>query len=74
MTSDVIATGTEPCQTHREMRASIMTLQFGPPGVHVAAIQHSACPTRAFEEVLTALRRGLDGVGMRVLNEIRKLC
>ncbi len=47
-----------------------MSLQFGHPGIQANTFQHTATSTRPFDDVLAALRREIDGAGMKVLQEI----
>ena len=47
-----------------------MSLQFGHPALQTHVFQHSVTSTRPFDEVLAALRREIDGAGMKVLHEI----
>lgn len=47
-----------------------MTLKFGEPGTAAEAFQLGRISKRGFEDVLSALRREIDGAGMKVLHEI----
>jgi uncharacterized protein (DUF302 family) len=49
---------------------SATTVTFGKPGAETASFQSSHLSTRSFEEVLTSLRKEIEGAGLRVLNEI----
>jgi uncharacterized protein (DUF302 family) len=46
------------------------TVTFGKPGTEAASFHSSRLSTRSFEEVLTRLRKEIEGAGLRVLNEI----
>jgi uncharacterized protein (DUF302 family) len=50
--------------------AGATTVTFGKPGAEAASFQSSYLSTRSFEEVLTRLRKEIEGAGLRVLNEI----
>ncbi len=47
-----------------------MSLQFGKPGTQAETFQRSHVSKRPFEDVLSSLRREIDGAGMKVLHEI----
>jgi len=47
-----------------------MSLQFGKPGTEAETFQRSHVSKRPFEDVLSSLRREIDGAGMKVLHEI----
>ena len=50
--------------------AGATTVTFGRPGEGAASFQSNHFSTRSFEEVLTRLRKEIEGAGLRVLNEI----
>jgi hypothetical protein len=50
--------------------AGATTVTFGKPGTEAASFQSSQLSTRTFEDVLTRLRKEIEGAGLRVLNEI----
>jgi uncharacterized protein (DUF302 family) len=50
--------------------SSATTVTFGNPGTEAASFQSSQLSTRTFEDVLTRLRKEIEGAGLRVLNEI----
>ncbi len=50
--------------------SSATTVTFGKPGTEAASFQSSHLSTRSFEDVLTRLRKEIEGAGLRVLNEI----
>jgi uncharacterized protein (DUF302 family) len=49
---------------------SATTVSFGKPGMEAPSFQTSHLSKRSFEEVLSRLRKEIDGAGLRVLNEI----
>jgi uncharacterized protein (DUF302 family) len=49
---------------------SATTVTFGKPGAEAASFQSSQLSTRSFEDVLSSLRKEIEGAGLRVLNEI----
>jgi uncharacterized protein (DUF302 family) len=49
---------------------SATNVTYGNPGTEAASFQSSHLSTRSFEEVLTRLRKEIEGAGLRVLNEI----
>lgn len=50
--------------------AGATTVTFGKPGTEPVSFQSSHLSTRSFDEVLTRLRKEIEGAGLRVLNEI----
>jgi uncharacterized protein (DUF302 family) len=50
--------------------SSATTVTFGNPGTEAASFQSSQLSTRTFEDVLTRLRKEIEGAGLRVLSEI----
>lgn len=50
--------------------AGATTVTYGKPGTEAASFQSSHLSTRSFEEVLTRLRKEIEGAGLRALNEI----
>ncbi len=53
-----------------EIHSSEAVLATGAPGAAADGFQYSRVSKRAFEDVLTALRTGIESAGMRVLHEI----
>src|SRR5580658_4622101 len=50
--------------------SSATTVTFGKPGTEAASFQSSHLSARSFEDILTRLRKEIEGAGLRVLNEI----
>ena len=48
----------------------VSQVTLGKPGTEAASFQISHLSTRSFDEVVTSLRKEIDGAGLRVLQEI----